>query len=394
MLFLILVSESRTLRLTRHSFVLTVNSDELRSDDDDDIVFVRRIPYFEEMKSHTWLLLCCFVIAIRASAALQSRLDSRSAIVKRRRQFQLSSQKFAGNEEEDAILSNPMDRRRALSVALLSASILTPTVSRAFDRSFPDELADSDKGISVVSIGSRSSAQQRATAAKEKEQQLKKNLINPFSADDLLPSLVWSGALWLLSGSRSNPLAAPLGNLLYNEEEAQWLKDRNAGLFSDPPFEFLVLLGFVFAVLGFVTQFSLLQLAEGDSVVCFQLAGVALIWGGFFEIGRLASGEKRATREEFDRRLGLKDEFDDFAKARLLASGNCHKTDVIAAFRRYNAKYRDSESTEYPLTDLEINKLLRMWNEIENGGKAEMTSSGFWYGIEINKDADIVASRL
>mmetsp|Transcript_26527 Transcript_26527/g.64652 ORF Transcript_26527/g.64652 Transcript_26527/m.64652 type:complete len:350 (-) Transcript_26527:340-1389(-) len=349
------------------------------------------------MKSHIQLSLCYFVIAITNSVAFQSRPDSRSVItpfLQRRSRFQLSLQKPSGNEEEDSMLNNPMERRQALRAALLSAAILTPTVSRAFDRSFPDELADSDNGISIVSIGSRSSAQQRATAAKEKEQAMKKNLINPFSAEDLLPSVVWSGALWFLSGSRSNPLTTPLGNLLYNEEEAQWLKDRNAGLFSAPPFEFLVLLGFVFIVLGFVTQFTLLQLAEGDSIVCFQLAGVALIWGGFFEIGRLASGEKRATREEFDRRLGLKDEFDDFAKARLVTSGNCHRSDVVAAFRRYNAKYRDPESTEYPLTDLEINKLLRMWNELENSGKAEMTSSGFWYGIEINKDADIVASRL
>ncbi|CAJ1944405.1 unnamed protein product [Cylindrotheca closterium] len=344
------------------------------------------------------LSLSYFAVATATSAAFQLGLDSRSAGITpfhQRSQFQLSLQKPSGNDEqEDNMLNNPIERRQALRTALLSASILTPTVARAFDRSFPDELTESDKSVSVVSIGGRSNAQQRATAAKEKEKAMKKNLINPFSVDDLLPSLVWSGALWFLSGSRSNPLTTPLGNLLYNEEEAQWLKDRNAGLFAAPPFEFLVLLGLVFVVLGFATQFALLQLAEGDSVVCFQLAGVALIWGGFFEIGRLASGEKRATREEFDRRLELKDEFDEFAKARILTSGNCHRSDVIAAFRRYNAKYRDPESTEYPLTDLEINKLLRMWNELENSGKAEMTSSGFWYGIEINKDADIIASRL
>lgn len=302
--------------------------------------------------------------------------------------------RLEGNDEGGPRTSTQMDRRQAFAAALLVASTIKPSSSYAFDRTFPNELADSDSGNRNIVLGSRSTAQQRTTAAKEREKAMQQNLINPFSPQDLLPSFAWSGALWLLSGSRSNPLATPLANLLYTEEEADWLKDRNAGLFAAPPIEFLLLLGIVFVVLGFITQFVLLQLAEGDTTVCFQLAGVALIWGGFFEIGRLASGEKRVTRDEFDRRMQLKKEFDEFANARLQMTGNCHRSDVIASFRRYYAKYRDTESTEYPLTDLEIEKLLRMWNEIENRGKAEMTSSGFWYGIQINKDADVFMSQL
>jgi hypothetical protein len=287
-------------------------------------------------------------------------------------------------------------RRKVLAATtLLATAVLSNQRVDAFDRTFPDELADSDNFQKVVTLGSRSNLQQRTTMAKEKDLARKENLtINSFRRDDLIPSITWGGALWFLSGSRSNPLATPIANVLYDEKDADWLKDRNAGLFAALPFEFLLLLGGVFVVLGLLTQFLLLQLAEGDSTVCFQLAGVSLIWGGFFEIGRLASGEKRVTRDEFDRRVQLNGEFEEFANNRILAGGNCHRSDIIAAFRRYHAKYRDTESTEYPLTDLEIEKLLRAWNQIENRGQAEMTSSGFYYGIQINKEADVFVSRL
>jgi hypothetical protein len=298
-----------------------------------------------------------------------------------------------GNDEESSRSSAQMDRRRAMGAALMTFSTLIPASSNAFDRTFPDELADSDNGVKNVVMGGRLNLQQRTVVAKAKDRARKQKLINPLSKEDLLPSFTWAGALWLVSGSRSNPLTTPLGNLLYNEEESQWLKDRNAGLFSTPPVEFLVLLGFVFVVLGFITQFSLLQLTEGDATVCFELAGVTLIWGGFFEIGRVAIGEKGATREESDRGMQLKGEFDKFANARLEMTGNCHRTDVIAAFRRYYAKYRNKDSTEYPLDDMEIEKLLRAWNKNENRGQAEMTSSGFWYGVQINTDADIFVSK-
>jgi hypothetical protein len=342
-------------------------------------------------KRQKLLGLAITTLTMKSSRGFHATSLARREARRSTRVFESSS---GGNDEASSISSAQMDRRQAMGTALMTASMLIPGSSNAFDRTFPDELADSDNGSKNIVMGSRSNLQQRTTAAKEKDQARKQNLINPLSKEDLLPSFAWAGALWLVSGSRSNPLTTPLGNLLYDEEEAEWLKDRNAGLFAAPPVEFLVLLGFVFVVLGFITQFSLLQLAEGDATVCFELAGVALIWGGFFEIGRLAIGEKRATREEFDRRVQLQEEFDKFANARLQMTGNCHRSDVIAAFRRYYGKYRDTESTKYPLTDLEIEKLLRAWNKIENRGQAEMTSSGFWYGIQINKDADVFVSKL
>ena len=206
------------------------------------------------------------------------------------------------------------------------------------------------------------------------------------------PSLAWGVALWLLSGSRSNPLATPLANFLYDEADAEWLRDRNDGLFAAPPLEFLFILSCIFACLGVLVQFLVLQLSEGDSDVCLQLAGVSVIGGATLELGRIASGEKGETRQENDRSTQLRQEFSEFASKRLILGGNCHRSDIVSAFRRYFSKYRQSDSEEYPLTDLEIEQLLRSWNTIENRGRAEMTSGGFYYGIQINKEADVFVS--
>ncbi|VEU43619.1 unnamed protein product [Pseudo-nitzschia multistriata] len=97
------------------------------------------------------------------------------------------------------------------------------------------------------------------------------------------------------------------------------------------------------------------------------------------------------TRDEKDRAVELNEEFGEFAEKRLQSGGSCHRSDVVKSFRRYFAKYRQADSQQYPLTDLEIEKLLRFWNETQNERKAEMTSSGFYYGIQINSDADVFA---
>jgi len=292
-----------------------------------------------------------------------------------------------------------LDRRKAVMTALstLSLSVVLLTTTQpalGYDRTFPDELTESDKRSTVITMGSRLNSQQRATAAAALVESNQATIRNFNLENDLGPSLVWGAALWFLSGSRSNPLATPLANLLYDPEEENWLKDRNDGLFAPLPAEFLFILSFVFASLGVVTEYLLLQLAEGDSAVCLQLAGVSLIGGATLELGRIASGEKRDTREEADRANQLRDEFAEFANRRLLEGGNCHRRDIVAAFRRYFAKYRQSDTTSdgsTSLTDLEIEQLIRSWNQVENRGRAEMTSGGFYYGIQINKDADVFA---
>lgn len=284
---------------------------------------------------------------------------------------------------------------RSMSTVVLAglvSSTIAPSRSNAYDASFPVELTDVDKNDEKntgVLIGKRSNAQQRKLQAGESKKQLDKNLATFSVKKDLLPSLTWGLAFFFGSGSRSNPLVRPLANLIYDEKEEKWLQERNLGLFSALPFEFLLLQGVIFFILGGITEFTLLQLSDGDSGVCAQLAGVALINGGFFEIGRIASGEKRLTRDENDRAVQLEDEFAEFAEKRLKQGGNCHRSDVTKSFRRYFAKYRQADSEQYPLTDLEIEKLLRSWNIKVNQSKAEMRSSGFYYGIQINTDADV-----
>uniref|UniRef100_A0A7S4EFG2 Uncharacterized protein n=1 Tax=Pseudo-nitzschia australis TaxID=44445 RepID=A0A7S4EFG2_9STRA len=303
----------------------------------------------------------------------------------------------SNNQIEELNSSTVQNRKQALrsifvasTVGILSATI-SPSPSTAFDSTFPVELTDIDDKNKVVTIGQRSNAQQRKENAELAKIKMDQNLASFNLKNDFLPSLTWGLALFFASGSRSNPLATPLANAIYDEKEEKWLEDRNAGLFSPLPLPFLFLLGFVFLIMGTITQYIFLQLAEGDSGVCAQLAGVALINGGFFEFGRIASGEKRMTRDEKDRAVQLNEEFAEFAEKRLQQGGNCHRLDIVKSFRRYFSKYRQADSQQYPLTDLEIEKLLRFWNEKKNGRKAEMTSSGFYYGIQINTDADVFA---
>ena len=185
-----------------------------------------------------------------------------------------------------------LDRKQALrsvASALAAGMALSAQPAGAFDRSFPTELADDDSASTTGTlIGKRSTVAQRREAAVATKQKLDQNLASFSPRTDALPSLTWGLAIFFASGSRSNPLATPLANLIYSEETEPWLRDRNAGLFGPLPLPFLGLLGVVFLVLGTVVQYTLLQLSGGDSGVCGQLAGVALINGGFFEIGRIA----------------------------------------------------------------------------------------------------------
>ena len=209
--------------------------------------------------------------------------------------------KINRNDKNDDIISelngaSVLNRKQALRsissvfAAGVLASTISPSPSNAFDRNFPDELtdADNDEKPMGVLIGKRSNVQQRKQKAVESKKLLDQNLKSFTPKKNLLSSMTWGLALFFATGSRSNPLATPLAKVLYDEKEEKWLQDRNAGLFSDLPLEFLLLLGVIFFILGTLTQYSLLQLSEGDSTVCGELAAVALINAGFFEFGRIA----------------------------------------------------------------------------------------------------------
>lgn len=285
-----------------------------------------------------------------------------------------------------------LDRRRALqksaaaAAALVLASAVSPQPANAYsyEKAFPIELTAPDANTEVDSRARRVNAirQQEARRASD---------AGALADTPLLDSLLWGGALWLLSGSRSNPIATPLANLIYKVEQEEWLRDRNDGLFASLPWEFLVILSLVFVALGFGTDALITGLAEGDRTISLQLAGVSIIAGCSLELGRIASGEKKQTREESDRSSQLESEFSNFAEQRLKLGGNCHRNEVVAAFRRYYAKYRQRDSEEYPLTDIEIEELLRSYCRARG---AKMSSAGFYNGIQINQDADAFVSKV
>jgi len=286
-----------------------------------------------------------------------------------------------------------------------------------------------------------------------------KQPITYFSKQDLLGTVLWSTALWLLAGSRSNPLVKPLANALYSnkniekqeqeqqlgqgedqvsarnneklsssvqqvasltsttnitsatftsrsssislseptdnnikismEDDLSWIQDRNDGLFTPLPPSFLFLLGVIFLILGLFTERAILFLAEGDTDITLQLAGVTLIGGASVELGRIASGEKLQTRQEVDRSDQLLTEFQNFAQKRLIfgQGGSVHRSEVIRAFRRYYTKYRTEDDTV--LSDLEIEKLARYWNKNIVKNSEGMSSAGFFKNIKINTQTEI-----
>ena len=302
--------------------------------------------------------------------------------------------------QDDISFDSSMTQERRLFLASLFATTTTTAASttsfssaaNAFEKAYPVNL---DFDNDDTSINLQSLRQERIAVQKSQTKQVKSDLASkPYFLRDereLIGSVVWGGALWLLLGSRSNPLVRPLANVLYDEntEDGSWVRDRNEGLFAPLPLAFTLIMGVVFLTLGFITDRGLLFLAEGQSTVVLQLAGVSLIGGAALELGRIASGEKMLTRDDLDRQIMLADEFKEFATKRLIVGegGAVHRSEVIRAFRRYFSKYR-VENEQYPLTDLEIERLLRTWNKRE-GNEEGLTSAGFLKGVKINEQAII-----
>ena len=240
----------------------------------------------------------------------------------------------------------PESRRQILST-LVSACVVVSTLQEgskqaaAYERTFPVDLdfENGDTSKDLTALREAKIARQKANTKKDMDY-VSTDPLTFRGPKDFLTCTLWGGALWLLSGSRSNPLVTPLANALYNQEEEQWLKDRNEGLFASVPPYLLFVLSAVFFFVGVVMDRLLLLATEGDANVSLQLAGVSLIAGGALELGRIFSGEKGQTRQDFDRDVQLEQEFAEFAENRLMPGGNCHRSEVVTAFRRYYAKVR------------------------------------------------------
>lgn len=318
------------------------------------------------------------------------------------------------NDATATTQSSAQARRQFLSsmLATTTAAVVQSTTSsspqpaNAYEQAYPIELTSTPYGIPETSSNSLTKLQQeRLSNKKAKVAQTKDELVNdPLGMNQMFDSpttfgltvsgaTMWGLALWLITGSRSNPVVTPVANMLYDEKEEQWLQDRNAGYFGDLPLSLMIILSALFVCLGVLLDRAVYFLAEGDAAVSLQLAGVSVIGGAVWEVGRLAAKEKAPTRVEYEREVLLYQEFDEFASKRLIVGkGSCHRSDVIAAFRRYNPKYRVADSEQYPLADIEIERILRQWNR-QFGSRSEMSSAGFFSGITVDGAADAFAPR-
>lgn len=328
-------------------------------------------------------IVSCWLVG--GSAFSASRKTARAPIwVAGQRGWRLSHS-FSDHNDASNRSASPesiLKSRRQALVTLLStvAALQQSSAADAYNREFPSELDTTN--------GYLDGRQRMVDRIREREFQRTSPLaIGVFAAP--LSSLLWGSALWFLSGSRSNPLVTPLANLLY-QDKPEWLKDRNEGLFADVPATVYVALLVVFVCLGFAADRAVTLLAEGERNISLQLAGVSLISGAALEIGRIASGEKKQTRAESDRDTQLEEEFEEFATQRLKKGGSCHRSEVVKAFRRFYGKYR-TDNEQFPLSDLEIEQLVRAWCRVRG---IEMSSAGFFKGLQINVDADVVVGRL
>lgn len=283
-----------------------------------------------------------------------------------------------------------------------------PQEAAAFDYTYPIELTSPPTDMSETSSNSLSKLQQeRLTNQRSKvlatQNELSNDplgIVSSFSSstyDGLLLVTgisLWTLALWFLSGSRSNPLVNPVANLLYDQDDPnnQWLRDRNSGYFSEYPPQLTLVLGIIFVLFGILVDRSVYFLSDGEGSIPVELGGVSAISGAFWEVGRLASGEKSFTKEESDREVLLLEEFEQFAEKRLILRSNAsvHRSEVVKAFRRYNPKYRTAMNEEYPLSDVEIERIVRGWARRRG---VEMSSAGFFGGVGIDSDADAFAPR-
>jgi hypothetical protein len=320
-------------------------------------------------------LCCCFFLL---SGSVSSFCNDLSTRTQRALPRSLSSRL----EDEDMTDSDTgsISRRMILSSVLVASvvSVLGDdecSRASAYEKTFPDELIP-------------------ATDRVIRQPKVDKKRLAPLAGGTMnrpLGAVLWGGALWFLTGSRSNPLVTPIANIFFDEKKEEWLKDRNEGLFGDLPLPLFSLLAVVFSLIGLGTDALVTLLTEGDRNISLQLAVVSLIGGGTLEIGRIASGEKKLTRTESDRDAMLEKEFQVFAESRLMSGGgSLHRNEVVKAFRRYYGKYRQGDNPNYPLTDLEIEQLLRSWSRPRG---LQMSAAGFYSGLQINTDADAFVAR-
>ena len=68
-----------------------------------------------------------------------------------------------------------------------------------------------------------------------------------------------------------------------------------------------------------------------------------------------------------------------------MPGGNCNRSEVVKAFRRHNSK--NGQDNDDAASDLKIERAFRSWHQ--NDMNVDMSSAGFFSGVQINENADI-----
>lgn len=341
--------------------------------------------------------------------------------------------------ERRSFLSNMLSATTASSVAVTAAASTAvalatssmivdhttigapPPSADAYEQTYPNELKSTIDTNEIENSSNSLSKLKEERISKKRafihatKQELRNDPLgldifsnNPNFGTTLVGATTWAIALWFASGSSSNPLVTPVANVIYSNKDYiddesgimqtqnSWLTDRNDGYDSNIPLILLTLLSIIYLLFGILIDRAVyFFVTDGDADVSLQLGGVCAITAAVYEIGRLATKEKPITRMEHNRDVELYNEFKDFASKRIIIKAgtlsNCHRSDVISAFRRYNPKYRRADTSteeQYYISDNEIERILKRWNR-EYGSVITMSSAGFFQGISIDNDADV-----
>ena len=180
---------------------------------------------------------------------------------------------------------------------------------------------------------------------------------------------------------------AAVGALLSPGEA--WLVDRAEGLAAPAPLLVQVATGALYLLFSYALE-RVLTVAASDTVV-FYLGASTSIWGGLFEVAR----PRLRTRSQEEQRRAWEADFARFAEARLTASGTCHETEIVRAFRRYYPKYRAGRG----ITDSDIFDLMRRWMSVPRtqllpGGAisteiVSARSAAGYYNAALTKEPDV-----
>ena len=184
---------------------------------------------------------------------------------------------------------------------------------------------------------------------------------------------------------------AALGTVLSPGEA--WLVDRAEGLAAPAPLLVQAATGALYLLFSYALE-RVLTVAASDTLV-FYLGASTSIWGGLFEVAR----PRLRTRSQEEQRRAWEADFTRFAEARLTASGTCHETEIVRAFRRFHPKYRAGQTAERGITDNDIFDLMRRWMSVPRtqllpGGAiateiVSARSAAGYYTVALTKEPDV-----